>query len=298
MIFNAASETTSRSQRIRSLPRAGVQARARWAMSQDEERRLARRWRQHGDRDALSRLVAAHQGLVVKIALEFRRAGPAFEDLLQEGQVGLTIAARRFDPGRRVRLSTYATYWIRACMMDHVVRSHGAVRIGTTRAQRKIFFGLGRARRRLEALGLEADAGALALELRVPEIDVRSMIGRLTRGDVSLDGRTPLDDRRLVEERLMQLAGDPESSCADQEEGRTRLACVQRALQELDPREQEILQSRHLCDQPETLAEVGERFGLSRERVRQLESRAKARIRQLCGQGGRAFRRPVRSTSA
>src|SRR5690242_13651386 len=136
-------------------------------LSIQEEHRLSRRWRTLEDKDALSRLVEAHLGLVIRIATEFRNSGPSMEDLIQEGNLGLTIAARRFDPGQGTRLATYATYWIRACMMEHVVRSHGPVRIGTTRAQRKIFFGLGRARRRLERDGQGATAEALAHALGV-----------------------------------------------------------------------------------------------------------------------------------
>src|SRR6185369_2351920 len=109
------------------------------ALGPDEERYFARRWQVYGDERALGRLVRAHLGLVVRIAMEFRYSGPALEDLIQEGNLGLTIAARRFDPNRATRLATYATYWIRACMLEHVVRSHGPVRIGTTRSQRKIF---------------------------------------------------------------------------------------------------------------------------------------------------------------
>src|SRR5206468_9464400 len=111
---------------------------------------------------------------------EFRNSGPSMEDLIQEGNLGLTIAARRFDPGQGTRLATYATYWIRACMMDHVVRSHGPVRIGTTRAQRKIFFGLGRARRRLERDGVTVDSEALAAALGVEREEVEAMAPRLS----------------------------------------------------------------------------------------------------------------------
>src|SRR5437773_5781674 len=140
-----------------------------------EERRLARLWRACNDEMALARLVQAHLGLVIRIAMEFRHSGPAMEDLIQEGNLGLTIAARRFDPNRATRLATYATYWIRACMLEHVVRSHGPVRIGTTRSQRKIFFGLGRARRKLEREGETADASMLASALGVDREDIESM---------------------------------------------------------------------------------------------------------------------------
>ena len=162
------------------------------ALTAEEEHRLSRRWLDHEDRDALERLVRAHLGLVIRIAMEFRHAGPSMEDLIQEGNVGLTIAARRFDPDRDTRLATYATYWIRACMIEHVVRSHGPVRIGTTRSQRKIFFGLGRARRKLEKDGTAADAESLA-----------GALGALERIEAGLDA--------------VGVAGDPSMNTAWQD---------------------------------------------------------------------------------
>src|SRR5258708_10029412 len=157
-----------------------------------EEHRLSRRWRTLEDQEALARLVQAHLGLVIRIATEFRHSGPSMEDLIQEGNLGLTIAARRFDPSRATRLATYATYWIRACMLEHVVRSHGPVRIGTTRSQRKIFFGLGRARRKLEREGEQADADALAEALGVEREDIESMTPPPTRPAIALAAPPPL----------------------------------------------------------------------------------------------------------
>src|SRR5262245_38989835 len=156
-------------------------------LSLEEEQELSRRWMKKSDTSALAKLIHAHLGLVIKIATEFRNSGPALEDLIQEGHVGLTIAARRFDPAKATRLATYATYWIRACMMEYVVRSHGPVRIGTTRSQRKIFFGLGRARRRLEREGLAASTASLAKLLGVGPEDIEAMTPRLSGHDISLD---------------------------------------------------------------------------------------------------------------
>src|SRR5262245_49499940 len=165
-------------------------------LSLEEEQELSRRWMQKSDTHALATLIHAHLGLVIKIATEFRNSGPAMEDLIQEGHVGLTIAARRFDPTKATRLATYATYWIRACMMEYVVRSHGPVRIGTTRSQRKIFFGLGRARRRLEREGQTVSTDQLARLLGVPAEDVEHMSTRLSGHDVSLDAPRSIDDER------------------------------------------------------------------------------------------------------
>jgi RNA polymerase sigma-32 factor len=248
-----------------------------------EERRLARRWRTLEDADALARLVSAHLGLVIRIAMEFRHSGPAMEDLIQEGNLGLTIAARRFDPNRATRLATYATYWIRACMLEHVVRSHGPVRIGTTRSQRKIFFGLGRARRKLERDGEVADCEKLAGELGVMQEDVEAMTPRLTGRDVSLDAPRSFDDRRSTGANLAIDGPSPEEVVAGCEEDDHRREQLFEGLKVLDPRERAIIRARHMRQRPATLAALGKKFGISRERVRQLELRAKDKLRQFCG---------------
>jgi RNA polymerase sigma-32 factor len=249
-------------------------------LSPDDERRLARAWIVDRDEKALGRLVAAHLGLVIKIALEFRHSGPAMEDLIQEGNLGLTIAARRFDPDRATRLATYATYWIRACMLEHVVRSHGPVRIGTTRSQRKIFFGLGRARRQLERDGATADAEHLASALGVEAEDVESMTARLTGRDVSLDAPRGFDDQRPVAASLCEDDPNPEEMIAGIEEDGQRRSMILEGLKVLDTRERAIIRARHMRQRPATLAWLGKKFGISRERVRQLELRAKAKLRQ------------------
>ena len=251
-----------------------------------DEHRLSRRWRSLEDRAALARLVQAHLGLVIKIATEFRHSGPAMEDLIQEGNVGLTIAARRFDPSRATRLATYATYWIRACMIEHVVRTHGPVRIGTTRSQRKIFFGLGRARRKLEREGGDVGAEALAEVLGVETGDVEEMAPRLTGRDVSLDAPRATDDRRQVGTALAEDAPSPEDVFAGAEEEVDRRRMVLDGLKLLDPRERAIIRARHLRQRPATLASLGKKFGISRERVRQLELRAKLKLRLYCGVDG------------
>ena len=249
-------------------------------LSPEEERRLARLWRVNGDEKALGRMVAAHLGLVIKIAMEFRHSGPALEDLIQEGNLGLTIAARRFDPNRATRLATYATYWIRACMLEHVVRSHGPVRIGTTRSQRKIFFGLGRARRALERVGEETDAEHLAGALGVEQQDIESMTPRLSGRDISLDAPRGYDDRRPMSQSLAEDRPTPEDLIGGVEEEDHRRAMIHEGLKILDPRERSIIRARHMRQRPATLACLGKRFGISRERVRQLELRAKAKLRQ------------------
>src|SRR4051794_17698669 len=252
-------------------------------LSQEEEHRLAKLWLESADQKALGRLVAAHLGLVIRIALEFRHWGPSMEALIQEGTLGLTIAARRFDPTRATRLATYATYWIRACMLEHVVRSHGPVRIGTTRSQRKIFFGLGRARRKLEREGETADASMLASALGVEREDIESMTPRLTGHDVSLDAPRATDDRRELGALIAEDAPNPEDVVAGVEEDDSRKTRLFEGLKVLDPRERAIIKARHMRQRPATLASLGKKFGISRERVRQLELRAKAKLRVFCG---------------
>jgi len=254
-------------------------------LSLEEEQELSRRWMQKADTRALATLIHAHLGLVIKIATEFRNSGPAMEDLIQEGHVGLTIAARRFDPSKATRLATYATYWIRACMMEYVVRSHGPVRIGTTRSQRKIFFGLGRARRRLEREGQQVSADQLAKLLGVPAEDVEHMSTRLSGHDVSLDAPRSVDDERRQSNLLSSELPSQEELYADGQEEDSRKALLNEALKQLDPRERAILKARHMSARPMTLGALGKKFGISRERVRQLELRAVAKLRTYCSGG-------------
>ena len=252
-------------------------------LSVQDEQRLARRWRMQEDQEALRRLVQAHLGLVIRIAREFRHSGPSMDDLIQEGNLGLTIAAQRFDPTRATRLSTFATYWIRACMMEHVVRSHGPVRIGTTRAQRKIFFGLSRARRKLESNGTPADIEALAGVLGVEPADVESMVPRLSGRDIALDAPRGSDDERPSSALLADASPTPEEMVAGVEEDDARRSLLREALKVLDNRERTIIRARHMSQRPATLAALGKKFNISRERVRQLELRAVNKLRQRCG---------------
>jgi RNA polymerase sigma-32 factor len=265
-------------------------------LSPEHEQALSRRWQQHADKTALGTLIHAHLGLVIKIATEFRNSGPSMEDLIQEGHVGLTIAARRFDPTKATRLATYATYWIRACMMEYVVRSHGPVRIGTTRSQRKIFFGLGRARRRLEREGQAVSSDQLARLLGVPIADVEAMATRLSGHDVSLDAPRSQDDERKTGSVLATDAPSQEELFGDGQEEDSRKALLQEALKQLDPRERAILKARHMTARPTTLGALGKRFGISRERVRQLELRAVAKLRSYCAAAAPATRASVLSS--
>jgi RNA polymerase sigma-32 factor len=257
-----------------------------------EEYCLSDRWRSLQDENALGRLVRSHLGLVISIAMEFRYSGTSMEDLIQEGNLGLTIAARRFDPARETRLATFASYWIRACMLEHVVRSHGPVRIGTTRWQRRIFFGLGRAQRKLERVGETADFEHLASTLGVTSDEVEAMAPRLARHDLSLDAPRGVEDRREFGTLLAEDGPDPEDVVAGQEEIDVRRRKLLAGLEKLDARERTIIKARHMRQRPATLSSLGRKLGISRERVRQLELRAKDKLRAYCGVRKEGARKP------
>lgn len=262
-------------------------------LSQEEENGLARRWQTFQDESALARLVETHLGLVIRIALEYRNSGPRMEDLIQEGNLGLVIAARRFDPAENARLATYATYWIRAMILECIVRSHGPVRIGTTRAQRKIYFNLGRTKKTIEGRGETATAEKLAAELGVEEGDVEDMMPRLSGRDISLDAPRSFDDRRSAGDMITVDAPTPEEIIASVEEDLDERERFRATLKILDPREHAIITARHLRAKPATLARLGKKFGISRERVRQLELRAQKKIREALGLEEPVFRAPL-----
>lgn len=256
-------------------------------LAKEEEWALAKRWQEHEDKAALDRLIGAHVGLVVHIARGFRTAGPPLEDLVQQGTVGLLIAARRFDPEKfETRLSTFATYWIRAFILEYVIHSHGPVRIGTTKGQRKIFFGLGRARRQLEAAGVPVDEDTIASALSVGKEEVREMLPRLSNLDFSLNetfSSSALD--RANEKTKADLVPDggpsPEDLVSGFDASFKRKKGIGKALKTLDERERKIIYARYLSEEPKTLEEIGKNFGVSRERVRQLETRAMGKLRAV-----------------
>lgn len=253
-------------------------------LNADEERALADRWRATGDRDALHRLVRSQMGLVIHMAVAYRHSGPAMEDIVQEGFIGLTVAARRFDPSRGARLSTFASFWVRAYMINFVVRSHGPVRIGTTRGQRKVFFGLGRARRLLESGSEAASTESIAAALGVDPAEVTAMVPRLSVRDVALDASRSDSDGRPSSAFLACDLPSPEESMTEAEEARARHEVLARGLATLDERERAIVRARHLAPMGATLSTLGKKFGVSRERVRQIEEHALSKLRKRCGQ--------------
>ncbi len=258
-----------------------AQLREHAPISREQEHALAVRWVEHGDRDAARQLVLANLRLVVKIAMEYRRAWTNVLDLIQEGNVGLLQATQRFDPYKGVKLSSYAVYWIRAYILKYILDNIRLVRLGKTRAERKLFFRLNKEKRRLEREGFEVEPKLLAERLDVSESDVTDMEQRLSRSDLSLQAPAwSGDDGREVGDTLSGGGASAEQNVGDAELRRVFLDRVREFAQTLDPRDRRIVDARILAEEPLSLQELGTEFGVSRERVRQLEARIVAQLRE------------------
>jgi RNA polymerase sigma-32 factor len=252
-------------------------------LSREEEHELAVRYGKTGDLDAARRLVTANLRLVVKIAHEYRRAHRNLLDLVQEGNVGLMQAVKKYDPYRGVKLSSYAAWWIRAYMLKFILNNWRLVKIGTTQAQRKLFFNLRKEKEKLEALGFDASPRALAEALDVPEREVVDMERRLGQGEMSLDAPLGRDDeggRSHLD--MLESAGESRPDVAA--EGtefrqllREKLGLFEKTLR---GREQTIFHERLMNESPKTLQEIGETYGISRERARQLEKRLMVKLKE------------------
>jgi RNA polymerase sigma-32 factor len=246
----------------------------------EEEHALALRWVEHGDVEAARRLVLANLRLVVKIAMEYRRTWTNLLDLVQEGNVGLLQAVQRFDPYQGVKLSSYAAYWIRAYILKYLLDNIRLVRLGTTRAQRKLFFRLNKEKRELERQGIEVEPRLIAERLDVTEDDVRDMEQRLGQGDLSIDAPVREEEGSAsFGDFLASGLRSAEQNVADEELRRVFLEKVHEFTETLDDREKRIVAERILSDEPKTLQEMGDEFGVTRERVRQLEARVVSRLR-------------------
>jgi len=253
-------------------------------LKHEEEYALAVRWREDGSIDAAHKLVTSHLRLVAKIASGYRGYGLPVADLIAEGNIGLMKAVKKFEPERGFRLATYAMWWIRAAITEYVLRSWSMVKLGTLAAQKKLFFSLNKAKRQLNILddgnlNLE-QANQLAESLDVSSADVIDMDRRMASPDVSLNAprNRNEDEGNEFIETLVDHSPSPETSAAAQEELGYRRKLLLRALSDLPERERHILNARQLSDDPKTLEQLGDEYGISRERVRQLEARALDRI--------------------
>jgi RNA polymerase sigma-32 factor len=253
-----------------------------------EEFMLAKRWREHGDREAANKLVTSHLRLVAKIAMGYRGYGLPISEVISEGNVGLMQGVKRFEPDRGFRLATYAMWWIRAAIQEYILRSWSLVKIGTTANQKKLFFNLRKAKSKIAALqegDLRPDqVQVIAKRLGVTDKDVIDMNRRLG-GDASLNA--PISNEGESGEWQDWLAEDSpsqETSLAESEEFENRHKALRGALTVLNERERRIFEARRLADDPITLEELAQEFGVSRERVRQIEVRAFEKVQDAVKQ--------------
>ena len=252
-------------------------------LERERELDLARRWRDHHDKVALHELCTAYMRLVVAVAARFRNYGLPMSDLVQEGNVGLMLAAARFEPERELRFSTYATWWIRSCVQDYILRNWSIVRTGTTTAQKSLFFNL----RRLRALLRDPGDGGLspegrtyvAKQLRVDEKDVDRMASRLAAADRSLNAPIGEDGDAEWQDLLQDESALPEDEIMIARDRETRHAWLAEALADLSEREMMIIRERRLVEDGVTLESLGVKLGVSKERVRQIEHQALRKLK-------------------
>ncbi|HIM46019.1 MAG TPA: RNA polymerase sigma factor RpoH [Alphaproteobacteria bacterium] len=268
----------------------------------DEEFMLAKRWREHEDSDAAHQLVTSHLRLVAKIAMGYRGYGLPVGELISEGNVGLMQAVKRFDPDRGFRLATYAMWWIRASIQEYILHSWSLVKMGTTAAQKKLFFNLRKIKGNLEAI----DDGDLSPEnveyiasaLNVPERDVISMNRRMLGPDQSLNAPVREEGGGEWQDWLESPETDQESTVLESEELAHRSAQLMRSMEVLNEREKHILSERRLKDEPATLEQLSKVYGISRERVRQIEARAFEKLQKAMHTAAQQERESERAAAA
>jgi RNA polymerase sigma-32 factor len=261
-----------------------------------QEYMLAKSWREHGDRDAAHELVTSHLRLVARIAMGYRGYGLPIDEVISEGNVGLMQAVKRFDPDKGFRLATYAMWWIRAAIQEYILRSWSLVKMGTTAAQKKLFFNLRKIKGQLKALeegDLRPDqVKKIATQLGVTEEDVVSMNRRLA-GDSSLNAPVRNDAESgewmdwLVDDTM-----DQETALAESEERDNRRGMLNDALEGLNARERRVFEARRLAEDPLTLEELSTEFGVSRERIRQIEVRAFEKVQKAVTKAASAQAHP------
>ena len=260
-------------QRVRQFP----------MLQPDEEFILAKRWREHGDTEAAHKLVTSHLRLVAKIAMGYRGYGLPVSEIVSEGNVGLMQAVKRFDPDKGFRLATYAMWWIRASIQEFVLRSWSLVKMGTTASQKKLFFNLRKVKNQINALedgDLHPDQVAeISKRLGVSEDDVVSMNRRIG-GDSSLNAPVRADAEGEWQDWLTDESESQETELGESQEYDLRMKMLNKAIANLNEREQRIFKARRLEDEPLTLEELSQEFGVSRERIRQIEVRAFEKVQK------------------
>jgi RNA polymerase sigma-32 factor len=247
-------------------------------LSPEDEYMFARRWKEHQDPEAARRLVTSHLRLVAKIAMGYRGYGLPVSEIVSEGNVGLMQAVKRFEPDKGFRLATYAMWWIRASIQEYVLRSWSMVKLGTTAAQKKLFFNLRKAKSHIGAIEegdlTPAHAATLADQLGVTQTELTEMNRRLSGPDSSLNAPLRSESESEWQDWLADDTADQETRLAEREEMSNRHELLMDAMKDLTEREKDIIQARRLQDEPATLEELSQKYGVSRERVRQIEVRA------------------------
>jgi RNA polymerase sigma-32 factor len=255
-------------------------------LTRDEEKKLALKFLKTEDVNAAYTLVTSNLKLVIKIALEYRRLWREIVDLIQEGNVGLMQAVKKYDPYRGVRFSSYAAWWIRAYIIRYIMNNTRMVKIGTTQAQRTLYFQLGKERERLRKMGIEPDSKAIAKSLNLKESEVEEMSMRLSTGDLSLEAKRGHDGDFSLYDTIPALEPDTESRVADAEARSIYLEKLSAFVATLADRDRKIFTMRWMRDDPYTLQQVGEKLGITRERVRQLEARIIKKLREYLEKEG------------
>jgi RNA polymerase sigma-32 factor len=272
-------ETTMRANR-----RFVKKAMATPMLEQEHEYELARRWRDEQDERALHELTAAYMRLVISMAGRFRNYGLPVTDLVQEGNVGLMLAAARFEPERGVRFSTYASWWIRSCIQDYVLRNWSIVRTGTTASQKSLFFNLRRLRAMIDDVGegtmTAKNRASIATTLGVPEHDVEMMAARLSASDRSLNAFMGEDSDGEWQDFLVDGNETPDERVMRERDSVKRKDWLEAAMTHLNPREVRIIRERRLSDEGRTLEALGQDLGISKERVRQIEHQAMLKLKR------------------
>ena len=247
-------------------------------LSPEDEYMFAKRWKEHEDPEAARRLVTSHLRLVAKIAMGYRGYGLPVSEIVSEGNVGLMQAVKRFEPDKGFRLATYAMWWIRASIQEYVLRSWSMVKLGTTAAQKKLFFNLRKAKSNIGAIE-EGDltpehVATLSDRLGVTPTELTDMNRRLSGPDASLNAPLRSESESEWQDWLADDTADQETRLAEREEMGNRHALLVDAMKDLTERERDIIQARRLQDEPVTLEDLSQKYGISRERVRQIEVRA------------------------
>ncbi|WP_119678109.1 RNA polymerase sigma factor RpoH [Indioceanicola profundi] len=267
-VINSESNLSRYLQEIRKFP----------MLEPAEEYMLAKRWQEHEDPDAAHKLVTSHLRLVAKIAMGYRGYGLPVSELISEGNVGMMQAVKRFDPDRGFRLATYAMWWIRAAIQEYILHSWSLVKMGTTAAQKKLFFNLRKLKGQMQAIEdgdlAPETVAAIAKKLEVPEQDVVNMNRRLAAPDHSLNAPLRIDGEGEWQDWLVDEEETQEVRLAEREELGKRKTLLAAAMKTLNERERHILIERRLKDNPTTLEDLSQQYGISRERVRQIEVRA------------------------